>query len=402
MNKKRILSFVLLSSVALCLLAAGQKKIVRHPPAQESRSGKLDMLPAYDPKAEKYSDINLEGKDLSSLDLQGRLVDLMQANFNNRTIWPKALPVPFDPLKIMELGKNPGLGVRSLHKKGITGKGVSVAIIDQGLLVDHVEFADRLQVYEEIHCLDETAQMHGPAVASIALGKTVGVAPEADLYYIAETHGQGTETGFEYDFEYLARSIERILDINKTLPKEKKIRVISASIGWGPGRKNAEMVVAAAERAKREGVFIVSSSLEPTYGFRFNALNRDPLADPDLASSYGLGSWLYWGNRLDKLIKRDNSDTLLVPMDSRCTAGPTGSSDYVFYRQGGWSWSIPYIAGLYALACQVKPDITPQLFWTEALKTGRDLMIEKDGQKYMVGRIADPVKLIENLIGKKG
>ena len=31
---------------------------------------------------------------------------------------------------------------------------------------------------------DPDAQMHGPAVSSIAVGKTVGVAPEADLYYI--------------------------------------------------------------------------------------------------------------------------------------------------------------------------------------------------------------------------
>jgi hypothetical protein len=57
-------------------------------------------------------------------------------------------------------------------------------------------------------------------------------------------------------------------------------------------------------------------------------------------------------------------------MDSRGTASPTGYDDYVFYRQGGWSWSIPYIAGLYALACQVKPDITPEVFWSKALETG--------------------------------
>ena len=31
--------------------------------------------------------------------------------------------------------------------------------------------------------------MHGPAVASIAVGKTVGVAPEADLYYISSVNG---------------------------------------------------------------------------------------------------------------------------------------------------------------------------------------------------------------------
>jgi hypothetical protein len=57
-------------------------------------------------------------------------------------------------------------------------------------------------------------------------------------------------------------------------------------------------------------------------------------------------------------------------MDSRTTASPTGKEDYVFYRQGGWSWAIPYLAGMYTLAVQVKPDITPEEFWDTALNTG--------------------------------
>ena len=45
---------------------------------------------------------------------------------------------------------------------------------------------------------------------------------------------------------------------------------------------------------------------------------------------------------------------------------------------GGWSWSIPYIAALYALCCQVKADITPEIFWEEALKTGETIEIKKE------------------------
>ncbi len=84
-------------------------------------------------------------------------------------------------------------------------------------------------------------------------------------------------------------------------------------------------------------------------------------------------------------------------MDSRAVASPTGNSDYVFYREGGWSWSIPYIAGVYALAAQVKPDITPDVFWSTALKTGRTIEISHEGQKYSFGIILDPVALIHAL-----
>lgn len=55
---------------------------------------------------------------------------------------------------LMESGKNPGLGIRKLHKEGITGKGIGIAIIDQALLIDHVEYKEQLKMYEEIHCAD--------------------------------------------------------------------------------------------------------------------------------------------------------------------------------------------------------------------------------------------------------
>ncbi|MFO7733822.1 MAG: hypothetical protein R6X21_09245 [Candidatus Aminicenantes bacterium] len=164
----------------------------------------------------------------------------------------------------------------------------------------------------------------------------------------------------------------RLLEIQKKLPPAERIRVISLSIGWDPKERGYEQVRAAVERVKKEGLFVVSSSLAPTYDekFRFHGLGRDPLADPDLAASYGPGSW--WEDQFHSLGGglSKSVETLLIPMDSRTVAGFTGLEDYTFYRNGGWSWSIPYIAGLYALACQVEPEMTPERFWTKALETG--------------------------------
>jgi hypothetical protein len=82
-------------------------------------------------------------------------------------------------------------------------------------------------------------------------------------------------------------------------------------------------------------------------------------------------------------------------MDSRTTASPTGNTEYVFYREGGWSWSIPYIAGVYVLACQADPEITPDRFWQTAMKTGRTVSIQHEGKTYSLGPIIDPVALID-------
>ena len=48
------------------------------------------------------------------------------------------------PEKLLEEGKNPGLGIRKLHEQGITGTGVVVGIIDQRISPTHLEFRDSI------------------------------------------------------------------------------------------------------------------------------------------------------------------------------------------------------------------------------------------------------------------
>ena len=158
--------------------------IERHPYAADYKMmfGKLDKLPE-----ESDFGYDIRSTDLSESDLQNEYDKLIQATFDSKTVWPDKLPDGFNPEEIMEQYKNPGLNIRSLHEKGITGKGVGIAIIDQPLLVDHIEYKDQLKYYLERDTVNtQDAAMHGAAVASIAVGKNVGVAPEADLYYIAD------------------------------------------------------------------------------------------------------------------------------------------------------------------------------------------------------------------------
>jgi subtilisin family serine protease len=279
------------------LSPAGSRTIVRRPAPSDFRGGQLESVPAYDPKkAGTPFQIDLRSFDLSLLNVGDRLADLLHADFDSHTRWPAKLPQGFDPARIMELGKDPGLRVRQLHAKGVTGRGVGIGIIDQTLLVDHVEFRDRLRLYEEIHAPNSSAEMHGAAVASIAVGKTVGVAPESDLYYIADsvyfpTDTPGSDNKWDYDFTWLAKSVDRLLEVNAGLPKENKIRVISISVGWTPQKKGYQEVMAAVERAKKEGVFVLSTALEGTYSLAFHGLGREPSAEPNSFASYGPGSW---------------------------------------------------------------------------------------------------------------
>jgi predicted small lipoprotein YifL len=275
-------------------------KIDRYPsPADFSDRGTMTSLPTYDPQSDDPEQMDLRAYDLSPLDLSGSLNDLLYASFDDQTVWPPndRMPPGFDRQRIMELGKDSGLGVRSLHRQGITGRGVSIAIIDQPLLVEHQEYVDRLQLYEEINVDPTTpSQIHGPAVASIAVGKTVGVAPEADLYYIGSWTGDwgvGAE-GFTWNLSYYAQAIRRILQINDQLPKGQRIRVISMQVGWNPEQAGYDEITEAVQEAKEAGMLVICSSFEreTVHGFRFNGLGRAPLADPDSFESYEPG--LFW------------------------------------------------------------------------------------------------------------
>lgn len=360
--------------------------IVRKPAAADysKRNGeKMAELPKYNPNSSDLWQVDLRSSDLTNLDLTESLDNLVYADFDSKTKWPDNLPDGFEPEMIMELGKNPGLEIRELHKNGITGKGVGIAIIDQALLVDHIEYKDQLKSYEEIYCSADEAQMHGPAVASIAVGKTVGVAPEADLYYIATSFGIYNNEGFTYELSWVAKAIDRIVEINRALPEEKKIRVISISLGIGNHMNGYKEAFRAIENAKKEGIYTLYVGSR-----NFLGLGRDFLKDPDDLMSYSRGE--SWGNEVY------TNDYLLVPMDSRCVASPTGINDYMFNRQGGISWTVPYVAGLYALACQVNPEASLGLFWQEAISTGDTISLDNNNEEKL-GKIVNPSKLIEKI-----
>lgn len=373
--------------------------VTRHPPAYALYQGQLAAFPVGNPETVAAYGIDLRGADLSSLDLRSTSSDLAWVNFDLSTIWPPSerMPPGYNPAEILSTAKNPGLGIRSLQAEGITGRGVGVAVIDQTLLVDHEEYASRLRWYEELPggFAGSVAQMHGPAVASLAVGKTVGVAPEADLYYIQVNSSLTSILFYSHEF---AGAIRRILQINARLPVERKIRVISISTGWLPYLGGYHDMLKAVAQAEAAGIMVVNVGTGTGLPEDVNlmGLGRPFEADPEDLGSYGPGSWwsanFYRGAYPGRLV--------LLPMDSRAMAGAAGPSDYWINRTGGSSWLPPYISGLYAMAVQVDPQVTPAAFWSAVLSTGRTIQVEHAGKSYRLGEVIDPVAVIHKLQGK--
>ena len=374
------------------------------------------------------------GYDISRLNLS--LEELLSLCIDKTTVLSSAQQTIID--EYMEKMKDPGLGISDLHEQGITGRGIKMAIIDQPLGY-HQEYGSNILENNDINCNEmgwTQASMHGAAVTSIAVGKNTGVAPDADLIYysavnssndtqdkefyksriLAEIESLSGQEGVEDYISYLqeklsdienspsvssnkpyVEAINRILDKNEKLPPEERVTVISISWGFDRFAAGYDELQQALQRAKEQGVFIVSTALREQYGFNTCGANRNPLGDVNNPNNYEAGA--FWKDYPSGSM--GNEDTLLLfPMDHRTVADYTDGTSYRYEgNDGGMSWSTPWLAGMYVLAKQVDFSITPEEFWELALETSDECRNNDTGE--YIGRIINPQALIEAIRQRK-
>lgn len=177
--------------------------------------------------------------------------------------------------------------------------------------------------------------------------------------------------------------------------------------GWGDLRcadlRDRDLTGMAAEieaaigRARSAGIAVVCVNsrdplLEPWMG-----MGREPYGDPnDLADVRPGAFWeeyLYSGE-----YRGADGSLLLVPVDRRTAASPAGEGEYACFAQGGMSWAAPYVAGLFALACQVRPEVTYEEFLAAARATADPVSIRSaEGKEYPYGKVEDPAALLARL-----
>ena len=309
--------------------------------------------------------------------------DLYTYTYNTGTIFAGAED---EAAALLEACKDPGLGVRSLQARGITGRGVNVAILDQPLLTDHPEFADRIAAYYDTGCEGETASMHGPAVASLLAGKTIGVAPDANIYYAAWP-------SWLMDSRYAADALDWVLEQNEALPEGEKIRVVSVSAAPGSADmfQNTDLWNAAAARAEEAGVLVLTvegAGTKPDRLMPYPAVLDPNARDDPAACRVGFpsedGSSVFAKN------------ALALPCSYRTTAEEytAGQYSYTHDGHGGLSWGIPYCAGVMALGWQVDPTLTGDEIMRYLLSTAAT---GTDGNS-----IIDPVQFIQTLQTERG
>ncbi len=341
-------------------------------------------------------ELDVRSYDLSDWDFSNytveELADILR--FDEVTKFPpkNKLPKGFNPKKILKNGKNPGLGLYALHKKGIDGRGVSIALLDQPIQTNHKEYKHALVWYKVMPNMKKSnAAMHGAALASIAVGKKVGVAPKANLFFYA--------AGISRDATPFATALDEIYELNKQLPPEQRVRAVGISQGFsdrGTYFKNTPGIsqfLDAKKKLEESGVAVFMAG-----NWDVESLSRNhSLSHPDKLPYCHPTYW--WGKDSDYY--KQQRDYLTVPTCFRVTASPTGENHYVHYAHGGFSWAVPYIVGMYALAVQVYPNLTKEIFTEAWKKTALNPTCEFQGVEFEAYNLLQPAKLIENLQKRK-
>jgi len=361
---KKLLILVTLVMIVFCACTPSTNQVATGNETHEaiddtSSSAVMSSVPENDNALEPYADVR--GINETMRVGQGEYMPehIITYWYNKNTIFEGNEDIA---ARIMEKGKDPGLRVSQLHQQGITGDSVTLAIIDQPMLLDHPEYAGKIAGYHKIGLADKDSpsSMHGPAVTSLLAGETIGTAPGVKIYYVALAFWNG-------DAAQGAEALDWLVEQNNQLPEGEKIRAVSVSADF----TNTEYFInhdawhAAIERAQAAGILVLDCRPDyetcvfwPSY---FDPDERDDITLSRIGNPNG--------NFLDR-----PSQSLGTPVGYRTTAEiySDGIPSYSYDAEGGHSWAVPYGAGILALGWQVNPSLTGneliELLWQTAYK----------------------------------
>ena len=297
----------------------------------------------------------------------------------------------------------PTLGLDKLHEQGITGKGVTIAVIDTGI-APHADLKDRIVgFYDLVNQKEEPYDdnRHGTHCSGIAAGDGknsnglyVGAAPEAKLVGIKVLSGSGSGS-FSTVIEGIQTAVEH--------KDELGIKVLSLSLGSYITKPiKDDIVVQAVEKAVEAGLTVViaagnSGPYAGSVGTPGNAPSvisvgaaddRNTLTrEDDIVARFSSRG----PSKYDNLVKPD-----VVAPGTNIIAASNDMEGYV--SLSGTSMATPDVAGTAALLYQVKPDATPQEIKAALMETAEHLpsMPEKDPNTEGQGMI-NPAAAIEKL-----
>ncbi len=255
--------------------------------------------------------------------------------------------VPDEILMIQDVDSNTQIGAGRVHSElGITGKGVTVAVIDTGVDTTHTQLADSIAGgksfvrYTTSYSDDNGHGTHvsGIITANGAYGDpAIGVAPDAKIWM-----AKACDSGGRCYTSDIMSAITHIVN-------NKVAKVISISLGGGgtgTGWCNYDLLGYYVNWAANKGVTVVAAAGNTPGVIASPACAQNALAVGAVDDTNVIASWSGTGY----------GAKLVAPGVSIRSTIPGGYKD-----ASGTSMATPHVSGTVALMLQKKPTLTRQL-----------------------------------------
>jgi len=258
------------------------------------------------------------------------------------------------------------------HQRGLTGKGVRVAIVDTGIDATHPDLKGRVVGAANFSTDRDTLDHmgHGTHVAGIvggtgaaSDGKYGGVAPQAELLNAKALSraGSGTNSGIIKAMEWAADQGARIESLSLGGPATNGTDPLSQAVNSISAKKNVLFVIAAGNSGQRSG----NGRLVSTPGAADAALTVGAID-----KSRNLAPFSSRGPRLgDFALKPD----IVAPGVNITSARANGSDGNWYVSYSGTSMATPMVSGAAALVWQLHPDWSAQQVKTALMNAAQPI-----------------------------
>ncbi|MCA9795133.1 MAG: S8 family peptidase [Candidatus Eremiobacteraeota bacterium] len=273
-------------------------------------------------------------------------------------------------------------GLQALHHQGLTGKGVTVAVIDSGLY-PHADFQSRIKAFADMTSNRTTAydpHGHGTNVSGILAGdgpEVGGVAPEASLVGVRITNAREAIRGLEWVIAHKEQLGIQVVNMSlgdtPRLPAEKDPFAQATQKAIDAGL----VVVVAAGNECRSNVCPGTISTPGTLpaAITVGALDDKATADHGDDSMYQFSS--HGPTRPDGVHKPDLVAPGVGVYGPLSPDSELDHSDWPHWHDylslDGTSQATPMVAGVAALMLEADPSLTHQQIKSILMETADPL-----------------------------
>ncbi|MHA5051337.1 S8 family serine peptidase [Streptomyces sp. SD15] len=274
---------------------------------------------------------------------------------------------------------NAQIGTPQAWEAGLTGKGVTVAVLDTGVDTSHPDLADRVSQTKSFIDGEEVADRHGHGThvtstvggsGAASDGKEQGVAPGATLAVgkVLSDAGSGSDSEIIAGMEWAARDVHA--------------KVISMSLGSSEASDGTDPMAEAVNTLSKEtgALFVIAAgntgaaSSIGSPGAADSALTVGAVDSADKAAYFTSAGPRY----VDNALKPDLSAPGVSILAARSQL-ISGSGYYT--SMSGTSMATPHVAGVAALLAEKHPDWTGAQLKDALMSTSKQL----DASVYQLG-----------------